>query len=246
MSNGPVLVIAPHPDDEVMGVGGTMARLAAEGREVIVAIVTKGEPPAFSEAFVEQGRREALEAHELLGVRKTLFLDGAPAALVDTIPRSRLNAVVGEAFREVDPEIAYVPFIGDLHVDHRLIAEAALVAARPDRSHRLRKVLAYEALSETNWNAAPLTPAFHPNTYVEITPWLDRKLEAMRCFASQLRPFPHERSIETLEALATLRGSTAGFAAAEGFMLIRATDAVAGSNEPLSDPADDARRPQED
>ena len=224
MDRGPVLVIAPHPDDEVMGVGGTMARLAAEGREVLVAIVTKGEPPTFSESFVEQGRREALEAHELLDVRKTLFLDGAPAALVDTIPRSRLNAVIEHVFREVDPEIAFIPFIGDLHVDHRLIAEACLVAARPNPSHRLRKLLTYEVQSETNWNATPSTPGFHPDTYVEITPWIDRKLEAMRCFQSQLKEFPHERSIEALEALAKVRGATAGCHAAEGFVLIRSVE----------------------
>lgn len=224
MDRGPVLVIAPHPDDEVMGVGGTMARLAAEGREVLVAIVTKGEPPTFSESFVEQGRREALEAHELLDVRKTLFLDGAPAALVDTIPRSRLNAVIDHIFREVDPEIAFIPFLGDLHVDHRLIAEACLVAARPNRSHRLRKLLTYEVQSETNWNATPSTPGFHPDTYVEITPWLDRKLDAMRCFQSQLKEFPHERSIESLEALAKVRGATAGCRAAEGFVLIRSIE----------------------
>lgn len=226
MSNGPALVIAPHPDDDVMGVGGTMARLAAEGRDVFVAIVTKGETPAFSEDFVELGRREALEAHAILGVGKTMFMDAAPAALVDTVPRARLNAAVGEAFEEVDPEIAFLPFPGDLHVDHRRIAEAALVAARPNRQRRLRKILAYEALSETNWNASPLTPSFIPNTYVDVTPFLERKLDAMRCFTSQLKPFPHERSLEALEALARVRGATGGFAAAEAFVLIRATEAM--------------------
>jgi LmbE family N-acetylglucosaminyl deacetylase len=224
MTGGPVLVIAPHPDDEVLGVGGTMARLASEGREVVVAIVTRGEPPTFSESFVEQGRHEALAAHELLDVRKTLFLDGAPAAMVDTVPRARLNAVVDELFREVDPEIAFAPFIGDLHVDHRLIAEATLVAVRPNRTHRLRKVFAYEVQSETNWNATPLTPGFHPNTYVEITSWLEKKLDAMRCFESQLKEFPHERSLEALEALARIRGATAGCRAAEGFVLLRSIE----------------------
>lgn len=218
--SGPVVVLAPHPDDEVLGVGGTIARLSSEGRDVHVVIVTRGGPPLFDEAFIERGRAEAREAHEVLGVKETIFLDGFPAALLDTVPQSTLNAGVREAIDALEPELLFIPFPGDLHIDHRKIAEAALVAARPNRSHGIRTVLAYEALSETNWSA-PGTAGFSPNVFVDIAAHLETKLEAMGRFASQLRPFPHERSLEALRALALGRGATAGMRAAEAFVLVR-------------------------
>jgi LmbE family N-acetylglucosaminyl deacetylase len=217
---GPVLVLAPHPDDEVLGAGGTIARLASAGRDVSVVIVTKGGPPLFDEAFIERGRAEAREADGVLGVKETIFLEGFPAALLDTIPQSTLNAGVRDAIDAVDPELLFIPFPGDLHVDHRKIAESALVAARPNRRHGIRTVLAYEALSETNWGA-PGTPGFAPNVFVDISGQLEVKLEAMSRFASQLQPFPHERSLEALRALAVGRGAAAGVHAAEAFVLVR-------------------------
>ena len=220
-SSGAVLVIAPHPDDEVLGAGGTMARLSSEGHEVFVLIVTRADPSIFPDYSVEEGRAEALEADELLGVRKTLFLEGFPAALLDTVPQAHLNRAVGEVIEQIGPRSLLIPFVGDLHMDHRKVAEAALVAARPDGTHTVRSIWAYETVSETNWNAAPFTPGFLPNTFVDISGHLEPKLEAMRRYASQLKPFPHERSLEALEARARSRGATVGFNAAEAFVLIR-------------------------
>jgi N-acetylglucosamine malate deacetylase 1 len=219
-TSGPVLVVAPHPDDEVLGAGGTIARLASEGRDVHVVIVTKGGPPLFDEAFIERGRAEAREAHRLLGVKETVFLDGFPAALLDTIPQSTLNAGLREAIDGVEPELLFIPFPGDLHIDHRMVAEAAFVATRPNRRHPIAAVLAYEALSETNWGV-PGTQGFTPNVFVDISRHLDLKLDAMGRFLSQLQPFPHERSLEALRALAIGRGATSGLEAAEAFVLIR-------------------------
>lgn len=221
LGEGPVLVVAPHPDDEVLGVGGTIARLGSEGREVYVLIVTRGDPAIFPDYSLEEGRGEALQADEILGVRKTIFLEGFPAALLDTVPQSSLNSALHDVIRQIEPQLLFIPFPGDLHRDHRLISEAALVAARPNGAPSVGGIWAYEALSETNWNAAPLTPGFLPNTYVDISEFLETKLAAMRAYQSQLRPFPHERSIEALQALATTRGAAAGLVAAEAFVLIR-------------------------
>lgn len=218
--DGPVLILAPHPDDEVLGAGGTIARLAAEGRDVHVVIVTKGGPPLFDEAFIERGRAEAREAHAVLGVKETVFLEGFPAALLDTVPQSTLNAGVRDAIEAVEPEVLFIPFPADLHIDHRRVAEAALVAARPNRRHGIAAVLAYEALSETNWGA-PGTQGFSPSVFVDISEHLETKIEAMARFAGQVQPFPHERSLEALRALALGRGATAGVRAAEAFALIR-------------------------
>lgn len=223
---GPFLVVAPHPDDEVLGVGGTTARLADEGKDVVVTIVTRGGPPLFESSLAERTRAEAARALEVLGGRGPIFLDGFPAALVDTVPHSELNAALGRVIEDVDPEVLFVPFYGDLHLDHRLVFESTLVASRPREGRRLRAVYAYEVMSETNWNAPSITPSFAPNVFVDIAPYLDRKLAAMKAYETQVKPFPHERSLEALRALAELRGATVGFRAAEAFMLIRATEPV--------------------
>ena len=215
-----VLVVAPHPDDEVLGVGGTIAKLAAQGDEVAVAIVTKAGPPVFTPEVAETGRQEAAAAHEVLGVKDTRFLP-FPAAGLDTVPHRDVNAGLLELFVDLRPEVVFLPFGGDLHRDHREVFEAGLVCSRPSAGHTPMAVYAYETLSETNWNAPYLSPGFAPNVFVDISAQVEIKIEAMRCYASQLRPSPHERSLEALMALARLRGATIGAEAAEAFVLVR-------------------------
>jgi N-acetylglucosamine malate deacetylase 1 len=215
-----VLVVAPHHDDEVLGVGGTMARAADEGAEVSVLVVTRGEPPAFPLEMVERVRREAEAAHAMLGVTRTIFLD-LPAAALDTVAHSEINSRFDRAFEELRPDTMYLPFIGDIHSDHRIVFNSSLVAARPSKPWMPRRILAYETLSETNWNAPYVTPGFVPDTFVDITGYLERKIEAMALYASQTKPYPHERSLEAIRALATLRGSTVGRGAAEAFVQVR-------------------------
>ena len=220
---GPVLVVAPHPDDEVLGPGGTIARYASEGLEVVVVIVTHADPTIFPDYSLEEGRAEAARADEILGVRKTLFLEGFPAALLDTVPQSSLNAAIQEVLADIEPELLLIPFPGDLHLDHRRVAEAALVAARPGRAHLVRHVWGYETVSETHWGWG-LGPAFDPNVYVDISAFLNTKLEAVAEYRSQLREPPHERSVEALRALAASRGAVVSAFAAEAFHLIRTID----------------------
>jgi len=217
---GRTLVIAPHPDDEVLGAGGLIARLADAGQDTFVAVITKGQPPAFTEASVAAVRDEARAAHAILGVTETLWLD-QPAAELSEVPHMQLNAAIGETVRTIRPDTLVLPFLGDIHLDHQLIFNSAMVAARPRQADYPRQVLAYECLSETNWNAPYLTPGFLPNVFVDISATLERKLEAMQAFKSQLQPAPNERSLEALRALAILRGATIHRAAAEAFVNIR-------------------------
>lgn len=217
------LVIAPHPDDEILGVGGVIARLSRVGHEVDVVVVTTGKPPLFDEEYVRQVRREASEAHEILGVRETTFLEEFPAAGLDGVPAHRLNQVLTEVLREKRPDILFVPFAGDIHRDHQMTFASALVAARPVHEWKVRAIYAYETLSETNWYAPPVTPAFLPNSFFDIAEVLEVKLDALRAYRSQVKPFPNERSLEAVEALARVRGATVGVEAAEAFVLIRQT-----------------------
>ena len=215
-----VLVVAPHPDDEVLGVGGTILRHLAEGDEVHVMICTRGEESRFGLEQVERVQAEARAVHEFLSLTGSHFLD-LPAARLDTLPGSDLNEAIRNVLSEVKPDVLYVPHVGDVHRDHQLIFQAAMVGSRPPGDHYPRRILAYETVSETDWYAAPMTPPFVPNVYIDISSFLDRKLEAFLKYASQVRPAPDQRSVESLRALATTRGHTMGFQYAEAFMLVR-------------------------
>ncbi len=215
-----VLVVAPHPDDEILGCGGAIARYAQEGHSVTVAIVTKADPPLFSVEMVKKGRQDALKAHKLLGVQETIFCD-LPAAELDGLPHHQVNAKLGEVIKKVKPALVFVPFLGDIHLDHQHVFLSSLVAMRPNQWDYPAKIYAYETLSETNWNAPYITPGFHPNIFIDISQTLALKLKAFALHETQAKAFPHERSLKTIEALAALRGSAVHREAAEAFVLIR-------------------------
>jgi len=215
-----VLVIASHPDDEVLGCGGVMARHADAGDDVHVLIVTRGIPELFAPGVIEETRGELAQAHAVLGVRSVRFLD-FPAPKLDVVPLYQVAEAIGQVVRELRPEIIYCPHQGDLHGDHKAVFWATLVAARPVNRNRVYRLLCYETLSETEW-AAPLAgDAFVPTVFTDITATLARKLRACRCYRSQMKPFPNSRSLRAVAALARFRGATAGLRAAESFVLIR-------------------------
>ncbi|MBX3057503.1 MAG: PIG-L family deacetylase [Anaerolineae bacterium] len=215
-----VLVIATHPDDEVLGCGGVMARHTAVGDSVSLLVVTRGIPELFSTEFIEQGRRELRQANELLGVTDIHFLD-FPAPKLDTVPGYELAAAINRKIRELQPHTIYLPHRGDIHADHQAVFQAALVAARPIDGCPVRKLLCYETMSETEWAVPVGDQVFTPTLFVDITEFLPLKLQAMACYQSQIKEFPHPRSLQTLEALARLRGATVSLPAAEAFMLVR-------------------------
>lgn len=215
-----VLVIAPHPDDEILGVGGTIAKRVADGHDVYVCVVTKGYDPLFSEELVVQARMECKSADKLLGVKDSIFLD-FPAAMLEEIPRYKLNDGILSVVKKVKPDEVYIPHRGDMQLDHKMIVDAAMVALRPKYEHIVRRIYAYETLSETGWDIPNAMNDFIPTVYEDISSTLDKKISAMKIFESQLEEFPNARSIEAMEALAKYRGATVTLDAAEAFMLIR-------------------------
>ena len=215
-----VLVIAPHPDDEVLGCGGIIAKYLDEGHEVYVGIVTKESEPLFTEEDDKENKRHALNAHKVLGITDTIFLN-LPAAMLESVPRYQLNSSVDKLIRDIRPEEVYIPHRGDMHLDHKMVVDAAMVALRPRFDYCVKRIYAYETLSETEWDIPNTTNAFIPNVYVDITKYIDKKLDAMSEYKNQLAEFPNPRSIEAIRALAMLRGSTISREYAEAFMLIR-------------------------
>lgn len=215
-----ILVVAPHADDEVLGVGGTIAKNVAEGNEVYVCVVTHGEEPLFPKSLVDKLREETIQAHQFLGIKKTYFLE-YPAVMLEQVERYKLNGSIMDVVGEVEPDEVYLPHMGDMQKDHQLVNEAVMVAVRPKYQHKVAAVYAYETLSETEWNIPNTVNAFIPTVYQDISEFLEQKKQALSFFTTQVSGFPDPRSLEAVEALAKYRGSTVKVKAAEAFVLIR-------------------------
>lgn len=224
MKTSNILILAPHPDDEVLGCGATMRKKVIEGNNVYVSVLTnahKTDPHKYTLDKMLNIRNEALKAHDVLGVKETYFED-FPAPALDQFPQYKISEYISGLIKKLDIGILYIPHRGDIHNDHKVIYDAALVAARPNGTNKIRKILAYETLSETEWAHPFANDAFIP-THFEIIEEdiFEAKLAAMRCYASQLREFPSSRSLEALTSLAKLRGSTVNTHRAEAFMIVR-------------------------
>ncbi len=215
-----VLIFAPHPDDEILGCGGTMIKHIDSGDEVYVCIVTKGMMPLFPPELVEKTRSEAKACHQHIGVIKTFFLD-FPAVMIDKENRYEVNGKILDVIKEVKPDEVFIPHWGDMQKDHQIVADACMVALRPKYEPKIKAIYSYETMSETAWNAPNVQNEFIPNVFVDIADTLNRKKEALGYFKTQLSPFPDARSIEAVESLAKYRGALMHMKAAEAFMLLR-------------------------
>lgn len=218
--NKRILVVSPHADDEIIGVGGTIARHIAEQDEVYVCVVTRGVKPLFSEEFMDNLRAETLECHKFIGIKETFFLE-YPSVMLEKENRYEINGAILEVIKKVRPDEVYIPHWGDMQKDHQIVAEACMVALRPKDDCPTKRIYSYETLSETGWHAPNVQNEFIPNVFVDISDYLEVKFDAMRKYRSQLSDFPAARSIEALEALAKYRGALMNLKAAEAFMLIR-------------------------
>lgn len=216
-----VIVVAPHPDDETLGCGGTILRHKAEGDNVHWLIVTAMVPEqGFSQASIAAREEEIAAATRRYGFASVQML-GLPTTRLDTLPMSDLVAAIGGAFRNAAPEVVYMPFGGDVHSDHAIVSNAVLSCTKWFRNPLIKRILAYETLSETEFGVSPDALGFRPNVFVDIHTYLEEKIGILEIFASELGEFPFPRSVEAVRALARLRGSSAGCSGAEAFMLLK-------------------------
>ncbi|MBZ5705065.1 MAG: PIG-L family deacetylase [Acidobacteriia bacterium] len=221
-----VLVVAAHPDDEVLGCGGTAVRLAQEGHAVHIAIMAEGITSRHAQrdqADAKQLSRlhqQAQAAAAKMGA-KDVVLFKLPDNRLDTVPLLEVVKLVEELVEKLKPEVIYTHHPGDLNIDHEVVHRAVLTATRPMAGHPVREIYAFEVPSSTEWAFQRLQPSFRPNVFVDVTSTLDAKLDAMACYDSESREFPHPRSSEALRALATRWGSVMGCPAAEAFELVR-------------------------
>lgn len=222
MSVKSTLVIAPHPDDELLGCGGTLLRRKSEGVTLGWVIMTKiSEDYGWSTENVRERENEIEQVRKRLGIQpEHLFQLGFATTRLDTISMGDLIAKVSEVFQSFQPEEVLVPHQGDVHSDHRITFEAVAACTKWFRYPSVKRVLAYETLSETEFSLDP-SQTFHPNVFVDISDYFGQKLELLRIYGSELREAPFPRSEKAVGALAQFRGCNSGFEYAEGFELLR-------------------------
>ena len=211
-------IIAPHPDDEVLGTGGLIARATSCGIAVHILFISGHLPPLYTRENYKITLDECKKACEILGVSSIEFLD-IPATFVNQKPVSEFNSLIKSFLDAKKPYSVAIPF-PDRHVDHKVTFEAAMVACRPVGQQYPKLILCYETLSETDWNAPYIEANFIPEMFVDISKVFEKKVNALSCYDSQIRS-NGSRNVKAVEALAKYRGSQNGFEYAEGFKLIR-------------------------
>ena len=218
-----ILVCAAHPDDEVLGMGGTIALHALRGDDVRVVCVTDGSSTQYPDDTERraQKNREAQAAAAALGVSDYVHLD-LPDMRLDTVPHVEVNRIVEEHVVGFEPEVVYTAH-PDVNHDHRALFDSVAVATRPTPGQVVRRVLTYAPTSSTEWTPAA-TNWFVPNWFVDVTETFARKLEAFACFETEARQYPHPRSPRALEAHAQFFGATVGCEYAEPFVLVRSLE----------------------
>jgi LmbE family N-acetylglucosaminyl deacetylase len=217
-----ILVIAPHPDDETLGCGGTLLKHIAGGDSVAWAIVTKAHEPRWSAEVIERRERQIEQVSAAYGFAKRFRLT-FPAGRLDTVPLEDLMTAFNEIVDEAKPDWIYTVHGGDVHSDHRAVFEATMSAVKSFNSATkgVSRLLSYETISSTDAAPPAAATVFLPHVYCDITPYLERKLEIMSLYEGEVHPYPLPRALESIRALARLRGATIASEYAESFMLLR-------------------------
>ncbi|SEW44466.1 N-acetylglucosaminyl deacetylase, LmbE family [Chitinophaga sp. YR573] len=219
-----VVIISAHPDDEVLGAGGTLLKHAVAGDNIYWLIITNiAVNTGFSEERVRSRQIEIEEVAKRLRIKKTFKLDYPTMSLSSS---SLLTMVpeISKVFEETKPEIIYCLNRSDAHSDHRVVFDAVASCTKSFRYPYIKRVLMYECISETEFAPALPEKAFIPNYYVDISAYLEEKLDIMKLYASELGDHPFPRSLDNIKALAHFRGATAGVQYAEAFQLLKYID----------------------
>ena len=222
-----VLVIAAHPDDEVLGCGGTIVRHIEKGDEVHVVILAEG---ITSRDKSRDRKKRSIEiknlslsakkAHKILGT-KSLKLFDLPDNRMDSIDLLDIVKMVEKEVNKISPKIIYTHHVSDLNIDHSITHQAVITACRPEPVKSVKKICCFEIPSSTDWQSVTADKFFKPNCFIDISRTLKKKLSALKAYKSEMKSWPHSRSIKAIESLARWRGSSVGLKAAESFIIIR-------------------------
>jgi len=222
-----ILVLAAHPDDEVLGIGGTIARHAALGDKVHIVIAAEGATSRYAERNAQSAQADVdvlqsvcRKASAELGATSVRFL-GFPDNRCDSVALLDLTKAIEDVASELQPHTIYVHHCGDVNIDHRRMSEAAFTACRPQPGNSVKRMLGFETVSSTEWAPPGSLPSFLPNVFIDIEAYWLQKKAALEAYQQEMHSWPHPRSIAAVEHLASWRGASVGVGMAEAFMLLR-------------------------
>jgi LmbE family N-acetylglucosaminyl deacetylase len=219
-----VLIVAAHPDDEILGCGGAMALHSDKGDKVHVIFMTNGTTSRGAKNRlldeINQRKQSALDACNIVGAQHPIFLD-FPDNQMDACSMLEITQRLEDVINRIEPEIIYTHHSKDLNIDHQLTHQAVMTACRPQPNNFVYEIYSFEVLSSTGWGSSAVDNAFVPNTFIDLNKTWERKMKALHCYEYELRNFPHARSCKGVEALAIYRGVSIGVRHAEAFQLER-------------------------
>lgn len=223
-----VLVIAAHPDDEVLGMGGTIAKLVKNGCVVDVMIVTDGSSSQYRDfdhldEIISAKKKETRICADFLGVRD-IYYGELPDMKLDTTPHIRINQVIEDVIDKVQPDTVFTHFWGDVNRDHQEVYKSTLVAVRPVMGQVVKELYCYRVPSSTEWTPNKADTMFMPNYFVDIEQFAEQKYKAFACYSTELRDYPHPRSVQYLRENDKVVGLRVGMLAAEEFVMLRKLD----------------------
>ena len=222
--NNTVLVVAAHPDDEVLGCGGTILRHANNGDKVFILFLADGETSRINNKNDELSNLDRIHAgvtaSASLGAERPQFVN-LPDNRMDTIPFLDIVQEIEKVMERISPTVIYTHHMGDINIDHQITHKAVMTAARPQPNCTVREIYSFEVLSSTEWSSPSSESVFIPNRFVNISTTLDRKIIALKAYEVEMREFPHPRSVKSVLNLAQHRGAQVGMNAAEAFKIER-------------------------
>jgi len=216
------LIIAAHPDDEVLGCGGLIKKLS-KSEDFYVVILSAGADFRYDKSMEAVLKSNAISANKILGT-KEVFFENLPNQKMDNVPILDVIQLIEKYILLLKPDRIFTQHIGDLNKDHQIIAEATFTATRPIVGQVVKEVYSYNVPSSTEWNLIEGNNIFAPNVFIDIKDEIDFKLEAMKCYESECREYPHPRNPKSLKAHSNYWGLISGFEYVEPFKLIRKLD----------------------
>ena len=222
-----ILIIAAHPDDEILGCGGSIAKWTQANDDVYVLIVAEGvtsrnklRDRGRSKSELSQLAKSAQEANNILGVKSVALLDFADNRM-DSVDLIDVIKKIESFIQDLQPQVLVTHHSGDLNIDHQIVHKAVITASRPQPGCSVKRILTFEVPSSTEWQTPSTKTAFIPNWFEDISDTLELKNKSLNIYKSEMRDWPHSRSLESVNHLARWRGASVGCEAAEAFMLIR-------------------------
>jgi LmbE family N-acetylglucosaminyl deacetylase len=222
-----ILIVVGHPDDEVLGCGGSIAKWSDQGESVHVVIMAEGETSRNSDPVVKDSlkktlalKKNAINSGKILGLASVSFCD-YPDNRMDSLDRLDIVKSIEEKISKIQPDTVITHHCSDLNIDHRIISECVITACRPYPGQCVRRILSFEVPSSTEWQISNSSAPFQPNWFEDVSDTFDRKIEALMVYELEMREWPHPRSLKNIKYLSKVRGASVGIDMAEAFVLLR-------------------------